>query len=131
MASSYCKKAFLRLISALKKSLLTNDNNRTGKDNPTHLGLQEFRQQLQQQMITTNSREYLKRDSSEINAIVFDGSVTKLRSLIHKRRPALLLKKLSLESTETHGSAAMLNNSSVPFLETDVKYYFLSSLIYV
>lgn len=72
------------------------NNNRTRKDNPTHLGLQEFRQQLQQQMITTNSREYLKRDSSEINAIVFDGSVTKLRSLIHKRRPALLLKKLSL-----------------------------------
>lgn len=131
MASSYCKKAFLRLISAFKKSLLTNDNNRTGKDNPTHLGLQEFRQQLQQQMITSNSREYLKRDSSEINAIVFDGSVTKLRSLIHKRRPALLFKKLSLESTETHGSAAMLNNSSVPFLETDVKYYFLSFLIYV
>lgn len=82
-------------------------------------------------MITSNSRGYLKRDSSEINAIVFDGSVTKLRSLIHKRRPALLLKKLSLESTETHGSAAMLNNSSVPFLETDVKYYFLSFLIYV
>lgn len=131
MASSYYKKAFLRLISALKKSLLTNDNNRTRKDNPTHLGLQDFRQQLQQQMITSNSREYLKRDSSEINAIVFDGSVTKLRSLIHKRRPALLLKKLSLESTETHGSAAMLNNSSVPFLETDVKYYFLSFLIYV
>lgn len=131
MASSYYKKAFLRLISALKKSLLTNDNNRTRKDNPTHLGLQDFRQQLQQQMITSNSREYLKRDSSEINAIVFDGSVTKLRSLIHKRRPALLFKKLSLESTETHGSAAMLNNSSVPFLETDVKYYFLSFLIYV
>lgn len=131
MASSYYKKAFLRLISALKKSLLTNDNNRTRKNNPTHLGLQEFRQQLQQQMITSNSREYLKRDSSEINAIVFDGSVTKLRSLIHKRRPALLFKKLSLESTETHGSAAMLNNSSVPFLETDVKYYFLSFLIYV
>lgn len=82
-------------------------------------------------MITSNSREYLKRDSSEINAIVFDGSVTKLRSLIHKIRPALLFKKLSLESTETHGSAAMLNNSSVPFLETDVKYYFLSFLIYV
>lgn len=82
-------------------------------------------------MIISNSREYLKRDFLEINVIVFDGSVIKLRSLIYKRRFVLLFKKLSLESIEIYGLVVMLNNSSVFFLEIDVKYYFLSFFIYV